>query len=179
MIDIPSHILESMWFPLPESVNIWHASHELLDAIPVFAAWETQRSVFFLQHIVIVPLHTFPLDPTLDIFVLFPCRKRVVGIDLWIRLKATLSIAFPWSSDVIDQWSAGAGVYFRMRRRRWWLRLRVCDVFNVFEVGKPVQVFDRISFSVGFTMLSGFNASGSAANYQLLQLCNWKVFMMV
>jgi hypothetical protein len=82
VIVIPSHILESMWFPLPDSLIIWHARHQLLEIIPVFEAWEMQSGVFFLQHVVIVCLHTLLVDPTLDIFVLFTRRKRVVGIDL-------------------------------------------------------------------------------------------------
>jgi hypothetical protein len=77
---IPSGILESVLFPLAESLNIWHGGHELLNAIPVFEAWETQSGVFFLQHVVIVRLHTQVHDPTLDIFVLFTRRKRVVEI---------------------------------------------------------------------------------------------------
>jgi len=48
VIVIPFHIFESVWFPLPEGLIIWHASHELLDAIPAYAAWETQIGVFFL-----------------------------------------------------------------------------------------------------------------------------------
>jgi hypothetical protein len=80
VIVIPSHILEGVKFPLPESLIIWHASHELLDPIPVFEAWETRSGVFFLQHVVTVCLHTLLLDPTLDIFVLFTHRKQVVGI---------------------------------------------------------------------------------------------------
>ena len=59
---------------------IWHASHKLLHPIPVFEPWETQSSVFYLHHIVIVCLHILLLDPTLDIFVLFRHRKRAVGI---------------------------------------------------------------------------------------------------
>ena len=82
VIVIPSHLLESVQFPLPESLIIWYASQELLDAIPVVDAWETQRGVFFLQHVVIVRLHALLLDPTLDIFVLFARRKRIVGIVL-------------------------------------------------------------------------------------------------
>jgi hypothetical protein len=82
VIVILSQILESVYFPLPERQIIWHASHELLDAIPVFEAWETQSGVFFLRHVVIVRLHAVLLDPTLDIFVLFTRRKRVVGIVL-------------------------------------------------------------------------------------------------
>jgi hypothetical protein len=82
VIVIPSHILESMLFPRSKSQIIWHASHELLDTIPVFEAWETQSCVFFLQHVVIVHLHTLLHDPTLDILVLFMRRKLVVGIDL-------------------------------------------------------------------------------------------------
>jgi len=39
VIVIPSQILESVEFPLPESLIIWHASQELLDAIPIFEAW--------------------------------------------------------------------------------------------------------------------------------------------
>jgi len=79
-IVIPCHILESLYFPLPESLIIWHPSHELLDAIPVFGASETQSGVFFLQHLVIVRLHALLLDLTVDIFVLFTRRERVVGI---------------------------------------------------------------------------------------------------
>jgi len=52
VIVIPSHILASLWFPLSESLIIWHASNELLDAITVFEAWETESGVFFLQHAV-------------------------------------------------------------------------------------------------------------------------------
>jgi len=80
VIVIPSHILGSVQFLLPESLIIGHASHELLDAIPVFEAWATQSGVSFLQHIVIVRLHALLLDPTLDIVVLFMCGKHVVGI---------------------------------------------------------------------------------------------------
>jgi len=65
-----SHILESVLFPLRESLIVCHASHELLDAISVFEAWETHSGGFFLQHVVIVRLHTLLLDPTLDIFVI-------------------------------------------------------------------------------------------------------------
>ena len=82
MIVISSHILRSMEFPLLESLLIWHASHELLDTIHVFEAWETHSGVIFLQHVVIVCLHTLLVDPRLRIFVLFMYRKQVVGIDL-------------------------------------------------------------------------------------------------
>ena len=79
VIVTPSHILEGVKFSLPKNLIIRHASHELLDSIPVFEAWETQSGVLFLQHIVIVCLHTLLLDPTLDKFVLFARHKRVVG----------------------------------------------------------------------------------------------------
>jgi len=82
VIVIPSHILLSVLFPLTESMIIWHASHELLDAIPIFESWEMKSGVFFHQHVVIVRLHALLHDPTLNIFVLFMCRKRVVGIVL-------------------------------------------------------------------------------------------------
>jgi hypothetical protein len=82
VIDIPFDILESVYFPLPESLIIWHASHQLQDAIPVVEAWETRSGVFFLQHVIIVRLHAILLDPTLDIFLLFTCCKRIVGIVL-------------------------------------------------------------------------------------------------
>jgi hypothetical protein len=82
VIVIPSHILEGVYFPLPQCLIIWHASHEHLDAIAVFEAWETLSGVFFVQHIVIVRLHTLLLDPTLDIFVFFTRHKQVVGIVL-------------------------------------------------------------------------------------------------
>jgi len=80
VIVIPSHILKSVQFPLPGRVIIWHATNEILDDIPVVESWETQSGVYFLQHVVIVPLHAFLLDPTQDIFVLFTRGKRVVGI---------------------------------------------------------------------------------------------------
>jgi len=118
VIAIPFHILESVEFPLPKSQIIWHASHELLATIPISEAWETQTSVFFLQHIVIVPLHALLLDPTLDIFVLFTRRKRIVGIVLQVRLKITVSVAFPWLRNVIAQRSADAGVCFRPQQGR-------------------------------------------------------------
>jgi hypothetical protein len=38
VIVIPSDILEGVYFPLPESLIIWHANNELLDAIPIFDA---------------------------------------------------------------------------------------------------------------------------------------------
>jgi hypothetical protein len=82
VIAIPIHILESVYFPLPESQIIWHGSHERLDAISVFEVCETQRSVFFLQHLVIVRLHALLLDPTVDIFVLFTRHKCRVWVDL-------------------------------------------------------------------------------------------------
>ena len=59
------------------------------------------------------------------------------------------------------------------------MRLRVCNVFNAFEVGKHVQVFNWIIVCVEFTMLSEFNSSGHAANSQILLACNLKVFRMV
>jgi len=140
---IPSHILDSVLYPLPESLIISHASHELRDAIPVAKPLETQSSVFFLQHVVIVRPHTLHFDPTLDIFVHFTHRERVVGIVLLARLKATLSVAFPWLRDVSAQQSAGSGVCVRPWPRRWlWLSLRVCYIFNLFEVGKRVQLFN-------------------------------------
>ena len=74
VIVIPSHILVSLWFPHPKSLIIWHVSHDLLDALPAFEAWEMLCCVFFLQHIVTVRLDAVLLDPTLDIFVLFTCR---------------------------------------------------------------------------------------------------------
>ena len=82
VIVIPSHILESVQFPLPKSLVVWHASHKLLDANPVFEAWEMQSCVFFVQHVAIVRLHALLLDPTLDIFVHFKQGKRVLGIAL-------------------------------------------------------------------------------------------------
>jgi len=169
VIVIPSHILESVQFPLPESLNSWHASHELLEAIPVVEAWETRSGVCFLDHVVIVRLYPLLDDPTLDIFVLFTRGKQVVEIVLKFRLKATLTVAFPWLSNVIAQQSTGDEGYFSTwQTRRRYLRLRVCDIYKVLEVGKCVEVFDWIFVSVEFTTLSGFNASGRAVNSQIL-----------
>src|SRR5258705_435459 len=64
VIVIPSHIIESVQFPLPKSLIIWHARLELLDAITDIEALETQYSVSFLRHVVILRIHTLLLDPT-------------------------------------------------------------------------------------------------------------------
>jgi uncharacterized PurR-regulated membrane protein YhhQ (DUF165 family) len=82
VIIIPSHILKSVKFSLPKSLIIWHASQELLKDIPVFEDSEMPSGVFFVLQIVIVSLHAFLLDPTLDIFVFFTHRKQVLGIYL-------------------------------------------------------------------------------------------------
>jgi len=78
----PSHMFESVLFPLHENLIIWHTRHKLLDVIPRLDVWEMQTSVLFLQHIVIVCLHALVLNLTLDIFVLFTRREWVVGIVL-------------------------------------------------------------------------------------------------
>jgi len=86
----------------------------------------------------------------------------------------------PWLSNAIDQHSASAGVWFRPRQRWWWwLWLWPCDVFNVFGVGKPIQVFNWILVSVEFTTLGRFNASGRTANSLILLARNLGVFRMV
>jgi hypothetical protein len=142
VIVIPFHIFESVYFPLPESQIIWHASHDFLDPIAVFEAWETQCGVLFLQPVVIIRLHAILLDPILDIFLRFTGHKRIIGNLLQVHLKETLSIAFPWLSNVIALGSTSAGVCFRPRQRRWqWLRLGYCDVFKVFEVGTSFHFF--------------------------------------
>jgi len=86
---------------------------------------------------------------------------------------------FPWISKIIAQWSAGAGVCFPPRERRWrWSRLRVCNVIRVFKLGKPIQVFNWILVSVEITMLRGFNLSEHGAKSHVLLVCNSKVFRM-
>jgi hypothetical protein len=79
VIVFPSHILESVLFPLPNSLIICHGSHELPHANPISEAGERQSGVFFLQHVVIVHLHALHLDPTRDIYVPFTRHKWVVG----------------------------------------------------------------------------------------------------
>jgi hypothetical protein len=59
------------------------------------------------------------------------------------------------------------------------LKLRVCDVFKMFEVVKCAQVLDGNFVSIEFTILSRFNVSELAVNSQLLLACNLKVFRMV
>jgi hypothetical protein len=91
-----------------------------------------------------------------------------------------MSIAFPWLSNVIAQWSTGAKVCFCPgQRRSQWSRLRICDVFNRFEVATNVSVFDSILLCVQYTMQGMYNVSGRAANGQILPACNLKVFRMV
>jgi len=82
VIVMPSHILENVQLPHPKSQIIWHARHELLEAIPVFEASEMQSGVFFIQHLFILPLYAYLLDPTLDMIVLYMGCKRVVGVIL-------------------------------------------------------------------------------------------------
>jgi len=81
-IVIPSYILTRVQFPLPEKLIISHASHEVLDAIPLIEVWETRSGVSLLQNVVIVRLHALLLDTTLDICVLSKRCKWVVGIVL-------------------------------------------------------------------------------------------------
>jgi hypothetical protein len=85
----------------------------------------------------------------------------------------------PWLSNIIDQQSASDGVYIHPRQSWQWLSLRDCDVVNLFEGGKYVQVLDGICVCIGFTMLSRFNASEHAASTQRLLAWNLKVFGMV
>jgi hypothetical protein len=58
------------------------------------------------------------------------------------------------------------------------LTLRVCEVFNVFEVGNRVQIFNCIFVSIEFTTLSRLYMVWCAANSQILLLCNLKIFRM-
>ena len=64
VIVIPSHILQSVYFPLSESLIIWHASYELLDTIPVFEAW-VKQAVFsyfsMMSYYVFMPFFYIPL----------------------------------------------------------------------------------------------------------------------
>lgn len=75
---IPSYIVESVKFLLSESHTNWHASHEVLDAIPIFEAWETYTGVFFHQQVVIVRLHTCLSDSTPVIVELLTDCEQVV-----------------------------------------------------------------------------------------------------
>jgi hypothetical protein len=81
-IVMPSHILGNVYFPLLESLIIWHTSCELLDTMPAFEASDMQSGVFFLPNVAIVGIHALLVDPTLGIFVLFTGPKRVVQIVL-------------------------------------------------------------------------------------------------
>jgi len=74
VIVIPFHILQSVWFPLPERLPILHARHEPLDVIPIFEDSEMQPGLFILEQVVIVRLHALLLHPTLGIFVMFTCH---------------------------------------------------------------------------------------------------------
>jgi hypothetical protein len=115
----PSYILENVEFHLPDCQITCDACHILQDAISVFEAWEMQSSVFFIQHVVIVRLDALLLDPTQDIFVLCTGRKQVVGIVLYVCLKATLSVSVPCLNTVITQRSTSTGQCFRLGQRMW------------------------------------------------------------
>ena len=82
VIVISSHILRSVLFPLPKSLIIRQANHQLLDSIPIFESSETENGVWFHQQNIIVRLHALFLDSTLDIFVLFARCNMAVGIVL-------------------------------------------------------------------------------------------------
>jgi hypothetical protein len=130
----------------------------------VFEAGETYSSVFVLEEIVILHRHALLLEPTLDMFVLFTCRKWIVRIVLEVRIKETLSVVFPWVSNIFAQHCPGAGVCFCLRlRQRLLLRLQACGVFKIIEVGKRIQVFDGLFVSVEFKKLSGINTLGRTA----------------
>jgi hypothetical protein len=81
-IVIPFHIHVSVYCPLPESQIIWHRSHELFDAIPVFEASEIQTSLFLVQHFVKVRLHALLRVPTRNMIALFTHFKLIVVIVL-------------------------------------------------------------------------------------------------
>jgi len=180
VIVIPSHILESVYYPLPTSLIIWHASHKVLDAIPMLKASGMQCGVFFLQLVVIVCHHTIVLDPTPAIFVLLTHCKQVVGIFIASPVQAFLSVAFTWLRNIIAQQRAGAGEYFcPWQRRLLQLRHAICNVFILVVVGKRMLVFDGIIDGVESTTLSELNSSGRAANSYIPAACNLKVFRMV
>jgi hypothetical protein len=142
VIPIASDINKRILFPHPESLIISYASHELLEAISVFEASETQSGDSFLQPFTIECLHALLLDPTLDIFILFTHRKWIVGIVVYVHLKATVWVELPWLSNVIPPRSTGAGVCSCPHHwRLWWLRLRVCNAIKVVDVGTCVQDF--------------------------------------
>jgi hypothetical protein len=117
VIDIPSDVLKSVLFPLGQIMIIFRVSRERQDCIPVVEASETQSCAFVIQHVVIVRLHAMLLNPSMDICVLIMGRKRVEGIVLRVRLKAALSVVFPWLCKIINQGSAGTVEYFRLRQR--------------------------------------------------------------
>jgi hypothetical protein len=125
VIFIPFYILESEYFPLPQCLIIWPYSHEIMHAMPIFEPWEMQSGVFFHQHVVIVCLHAFHLDPTLDIFVRCIYCKRVIRIVFSFLLEVTLSGAFP---------SVGKVIYQQRRRR---------DTF--LSVAADVAVVEKLS----------------------------------
>ena len=79
---ISTHNVKSVYFPLLESLIVWHASYEVLDTILACDAWEMQCDVFFFQHFVVVCLHALLLGPKLDIHLLSTFHKQVQGIVL-------------------------------------------------------------------------------------------------
>jgi hypothetical protein len=119
LIDIPFHILGSVLFPFCMMLNISQASHEFLDANPISEAWETESGVFFLQHVVIVPLHAILQNSAMDIFVLFTSYTQVVQIVLEVLLMPTLSIAFRRVCNVFAWQCTSARVCFRPWQNRW------------------------------------------------------------
>jgi hypothetical protein len=118
VIVIPFHILESVWFPLPERQILWHPSHKHLYAIFGFEASDAKSGGFFLQDVIVVRLYPLLLDPALDIFVLFTPCKQVVGIVMSVHVKDTLSVAFPSLRHLIALRSTGPRVCFHPRQRR-------------------------------------------------------------
>jgi hypothetical protein len=48
VIFLPTCILDRVYFPLPENLIMWHATHESLDGIPSIDACEMKTGVFFL-----------------------------------------------------------------------------------------------------------------------------------
>jgi hypothetical protein len=61
----------------PESLIGWHARHELVGAIPIVEASETETGLYFCQHIVIVCPHTPLFGLRRDTIELFTRHKQV------------------------------------------------------------------------------------------------------
>jgi len=80
----------------------------------------------------------------------------------------------------MPQQKVGHGVYFCPGQRMWrWLRLKVCDVCNVIQIGQQVQLCNGMFGNIEFMTLSGLNSSRWEVPFPIILACRLMGLRMV